>query len=1051
MPRHIPYQLQWFAAIQGYAVSQDGRPLVPHIEPASPHWLAWLETTSSFSFQSRSGARCTVRKETVQRGGAYWYAYRRKGGRMVKRYLARSMDLTLAHLETMAATLDEISSEPDFCADAEAIELFQSTKERGAQLSTAVELAPPPLLTTRLHVPRLPVQYVSRPRLLTLLDQGMQGSLTLVSAPAGSGKTTLLAEWATRTAVPVVWISLEAADNDPSRFLAYLLAALASLEPRIAPGSSAGYAHNPEQALTAILNDLTQLLQQEVAVILDDYHLLTADAIHALLRFLLDHLPTHLHLIIGTRVDPPLPLARLRARGQLSEIRIAALRFVSDEVEALVSTMGLALSSEATHLLEQRAEGWIAGVQLLALALRGQVDATAFLKTFRGTHRFLLDYVSEEVLSQQTPETQRFLLRTCVLARLTGPLCDAVTGLPDGQARLADLQRANLFVNALDDTDTWYRYHALFAETLHVHLQKLEPELIPQLYLRASYWYEQHRALEEACDYALLASDFPRAAILVAELLPQMVEQGRIEQLRGWLIRLPSALIAASPQLYVVTPWLHNERQNSPQQMEYALKQMEQHVQKQRQHAPGSWVEPQSILTLFRALTALSHNNLPHAFSLIRKALRVLNGRKTPLSQLLSRLLQIAHSVIYGESGDLGAAEQTLLDLSFTRSGGPFSVVHLAALSLLGELYRAQGQLHKGEALYKNSDLLSELHADTPPVPLLVISFSLLRRASLLYEWDRLLEAASYAQQALEVIPYSVQPSLFVCGLWTQARIAWTQGRSEAARYFFELVHSQPEMMEEPLSARERPPVSMPALAARLSLVCGQLEEAVNWKRACGLSFDDAPETLLEGRQIFLYLTLARVLIAQARSQHTEAELSQALILLEHWQHLALRLKFQGWLIEIQMLLALALQAQGSLEQAWINLGAALVQAEPEGYVRLFADEGQPMRQLLTQIFPYTTASPDYLQRIQSAIPFTHQALLGPAYAEPAQDLPEALSGREREVLSLLAAGFSNQQIAERLVISLHTAKRHVKNILAKLGVTSRLSAVARARELRLL
>jgi LuxR family maltose regulon positive regulatory protein len=344
-------------------------------------------------------------------------------------------------------------------------------------------------------------------------------------------------------------------------------------------------------------------------------------------------------------------------------------------------------------------------------------------------------------------------------------------------------------------------------------------------------------------------------------------------------------------------------------------------------------------------------------------------------------------------------------------------------------------------------------------MPLLVLGFSLMRKTSLLYEWNRLPEAANSMQQVLEMLPRAVleiipretRPALLAFGLWAQARIEWAQGRPEAARCFLELARNQPEIMGELPPGKERPPVDVPTLAARLALVCDQVEEAIGWERTCGIRFDDTPGTLLEGRQVFAYLTLARVLIAQGRSQRADAALSQALILLEHWRHLALHLDFQRWLIEIQMLTALALQAQGNTRQALTTLGVVLAQAEPEGYVRLFADEGQPMGHLLAQVSAYTTASPGYLQRLQSAIPSTHQALISFARAEAPQAQLDPLSGREREVLSLLAAGASNQQIADHLVISLNTAKRHVKNILAKLAVTNRTQAVAHARELHLL
>ncbi|GCE31712.1 helix-turn-helix transcriptional regulator [Dictyobacter alpinus] len=1040
MPRQIPDQLQWSETTQKYSVLYAGQPVVPRIEPGGQRWLAWLEAISSFSFQSRSEGSCTLRKESVQRGGVYWYAYRRREGRMAKRYLGRSSDLSIARLEAMSAELN--ASEKD-----------SPDPDRARTLS-------PVLLTTKFHPPGLPGQYIERSRLRALLEQGVQGPLTLVSAPAGSGKTTLLAAWAARTDLPLAWLSLEAADNDPARFLAYLTAALVGLHPDIHLVDQPPYPHNSELALTHLLNELTRLLKQEAVLILDDYHCLSAEAIQRLLQFLLDHLPPHLHLVIGTRTDPPLPLARLRASNQLTEIRIQELRFAVDEVEALTNTMGLTLAAEATRLLEHHTAGWVVGVQLLALALRGQADSTAFLRTFHGTHRFLLDYVSEEILAQQTPQTRYFLLHTSMLERMTGSLCDALTGQSGGQKQLEDLQRANLFVSVLDATGIWYRYHPLFAETLKTYLLKQEPETLPELYMRASHWYEQHQHMEEACDYALQAGDFAHAAQLIADLLPPMVERGRFEQLGRWLGQLPPDVIATSPQLYIATPWMYIVGQSSPEYVELALKRMEQHVEKQ-QGAATAWVEAKSVIVLMRALTALTHKSLSSALPLLREALHTLNRRDSALSQLIARFLQVSLSIMHGANGDLATAQEILLDLSLLQPAEPFSIIHLITLFLLGELYKAQGQLRKGVALYERFDSLRGSIATMPQMPLFVLGFALMRRSLLFYEWNRLQEAAEEIQQVLDILPRAMpdivpqitRPALLAFGLWVQARIAWAQGKPEAASYFLELVRTQPEVLGQLPPGKERSPVDILTLAARLALVCGQLEEALHWKKTCGIHFDDMPETLAEGRQVFVYLTLARVLIASGRREHAGAEeISQALRLLERWRSLALRLDFQGWLIEIQMLTALALQVQGQQRQALITLGAVLAQAESEGYVRLFADEGQPIAQLLTHISSYTTASFSYIQRIQNAIVSPPQQLLpGPAGIKATQTPLEPLSGREREVLSLLATGASNQHIAEQLVISPHTAKRHVKNILAKLSASNRLEAVVRARELDML
>jgi LuxR family maltose regulon positive regulatory protein len=540
--------------------------------------------------------------------------------------------------------------------------------------------------------------------------------------------------------------------------------------------------------------------------------------------------------------------------------------------------------------------------------------------------------------------------------------------------------------------------------------------------------------------------------------LPHMVEQGRIEQLGRWLGQLPPALIAASPQLYITMPWLHSLSQRTPENAEQALQRMEQHVQEQQQGTTASWVEPQSVLTLFRALTALSQNKPLRAFTLAREALRILTSRETDLSQLLTRFLQIILSLTYGARGDLATAERILLDLGIPQPAAPPSLINMAATFLLGELYKAQGQLRKVGSLYENLFQEFGSRLDLAPMPLLVMSFALMGRANLLYAWNRLPEAANEIQQVLEILPRTVLEIIpgkihrpfFAFGLWVQARIELAQGRPEAARHFLELVRNQPEICGELPQGKERPPVDVPMLAARLALACYQMEEAERWESTCGICYDDAPVTLLESRQMFAYLTLARVLIAHGRTRKMETALSQVLTLLDHWRDCALHLGFQGWFIEVQMLTALALQAQGKTRQALTTLGPVLTQAEPEGYIRLFVDEGQPMANLLAQISAYTTASPGYIQQLQAAIPPTH-LLLGHVQPEASQALIDPLSARELEVLSLLAAGASNQQIADHLVISLNTAKRHVKHILAKLAATNRTQAVARAREFHLL
>ncbi|HVU68294.1 MAG TPA: LuxR C-terminal-related transcriptional regulator, partial [Ktedonobacteraceae bacterium] len=606
---------------------------------------------------------------------------------------------------------------------------------------------------------------------------------------------------------------------------------------------------------------------------------------------------------------------------------------------------------------------------------------------------------------------------------------------------------------------TWYRYHALFAETLRGHLQKQQPGLLPELYRRASQWYEEQQGLEEACAYALLAGDFPNAARLVGDLLPSMIERGHFEQLGRWLRQLPPELIASSPQLYIVTPWLHAFSTSEPDVMDYTLQLMEQHVQQLPEDEIESWVEPQSVLTFFKALNALGNNDLAGAFRLVRQALGAINPRKTPMSRLIARFLRISLSLVHGASGDLATAEQILLDLTRVNSDEVFSLVNLAAPFLLGELYRAQGLLHKGHAIYTRMEQIVESHAEIPPMPLIVLTFAMLRHSSLLYEWNCLPQAAHVMRRVMELLPQSFsrvipsasQPELLAFGLWAQARIALAQGQPEAADYFLELVRNQSAILDRMPPGKEEPPVNIATLTARLALLCGYSEEVDHWESTCTIRCDDRPTALLDSRNIFAYLTLARILLARGRTQPGEEALSQALTLLENWRSFVQKTGFQGWLIEIQMLTALTLQAQGQLHEALSTLGAVLPLAEGEGYARLFIDEGQPMADLLSQVGAYTTASPGYLRRLQNALSASRPALPMPAQTAPTPAALDPLSGRENEVLTLLAAGYSNQQIADRLIISLNTAKRHVKNILAKLDATNRTQAVARARELHLL
>jgi LuxR family transcriptional regulator, maltose regulon positive regulatory protein len=1012
----------------------------------TPSWYAWLETATTFTFTCDEGT-FTAHKAHAgnRRGGWYWRAYRRKRGRLSRCYLGVSTNVTLPKLRGAARRL---------AADAEGTR-SRNAAECAQPLShvpvSSEGLTSTLILQTKITPPRLPTHHVARPRLLALLEQGMGGPLTLVSAPAGSGKTTLLAAWAAATTRPVAWLSCEEAESDPARFLSALIAAFARVDERLGSAVQADrpwlpYEH--ERVLTRLLNDLERLLQQETVLILDDVQHLATEASHALLHFLLNHLPTHLHLLISTRVDLPLRLSRLRARHQVCELGAQELGFGSAEVEAFVHTMGLPLGSEAMRLLQERTEGWIAGIQLVTLALRRQAtdsDAAAFLQGAGLAHRFLLDYVREEILAQQAPEMRRFLLQTSILERLSGPLCDVVTEEPGGHLKLATLLRANLFVSALDDTETWYRYHPLFAETLRALLQQQEPARIPELYRRASRWYAQHGWGEDACEYAYLSGDLPHAARLLEELVPSLLEQGKLVRLSQWLDRLPQEVIASSVSLSLALIWLQPLRTSQPPDTKRVIEYLTQQIEAHALDDPEALPELQRELALHQAALALAQRDIPRTLFLAGEVTRSLPSVETAWSRFTAWRQRLILGAAYRAGGDLLATEQMLREAFPAGETG----LNQPVIAGLSDLYEEQGRLRELGRLYE--DVFRSLARHRDPSPLLLVQVHL-HYGVLLYEWNRLDEAEWSAQQLLEAssrlgLPFPTTVPVLL-GLWRQARIARAQGHGERARHLLQRIEF--DMTQFPISETRQGLLSL--VPVSLALTRGQLEPTLHWASTCGLHYDDPLTAPLARIRYLSYITLARVLIARGRGHRNASSLAQALILLERLREIAVRMGASGRCIEIQMLTALALYAQGKTRQALSILGSILAEAEPEGYLRLFADEGEEMAYLLALIAPFTTASPDYLQRIQAAIAPAWQAQPDPSTLVGARSTPyEPLSAREWDVLQLMAEGCSNQQIAEHLILSLHTVKLHVKHILAKLNAANRTQAVARARALHIL
>lgn len=1050
-----------------------------HISVGTGAWYAWLETARIFRFISDEGAFSAHKARSGNgRGGWYWRAHRRRQGRLLRCYLGKSEDLDLQRLTGAARQLSGAGP----VVPPEEAPLYPPTLAEEDEM----------LVLTRLFIPRLSIQHIPRPHLLALLDRAVQTSmLILVSAPAGSGKTTLLAEWsaactqtpggsrppadeerrgpdltppaATSARSPVTqvaWLALESADDDVVRLLTYLIAALARLDPRIGQQARALLravrGSNVERVLTSLVNDLAAYLTWDAVLILDDYHLITAPATHQALLFLLEHMPQRLHLILGTRADPPLPLARLRARGQLSEVRGEDLRFTPTEAAAFLREMGLELSAEDLQSLEQRAEGWIAGIQLLALALRGRGSAAELPGAFAGSHRFLTDYLSDEVLGRQPAAMRDFLLRTSVLERLCGPLCDALTGRTDGQERLAELRRTNLFLSALDDSEQWYRYHPLFAAALRELLQRQEAGLIAELNRRAGAWHEQQDLPFQAIDYALRAGDHAHAADLMEPLARTMVRRGDLTALQPWVGRLPDAVLFAHPHLCLASSWMllfGGQEERMREFMGAVEHYLHEH---QQESATVEWRELCGEFHIFEAVIALPYNNTERAIERGQTALAVLPSEAHYQRNLASLCIAIAISAAHRTSGDMVAAEKALIHVNTEHQGG-YHFLSLIAMHDLAELYQAQGHLHKMARHYEH--LLSPL-STTSDLPALLIFFVCIDCAGLMYEWNRLDEATMYTERILQAYDQSSQTDgmLSLISL-LRAKIARAQGHND------EFLHQLYELDAVIAASIIPQPVLEDARAqqAHLSLYIGQPEKALRWVHEYRWRLDGQLNEHLNQEHFFPHMTLARILITQARREGKAHDLSEVWKLLAAWRDFSEQRGFNGLLIEVLMLTALALDTAGKLPSALTTLGRALALAEAEGYIRLFADEGEPMARLLTSLahLPQKAgmASPAYIQTLLTVIGEHSASLPAEALFAPARsvstahctELVEPLTPREQEVLVLLASGSSNQELAANLIITPNTAKRHVKHILGKLGAANRLQAVVRARELGLL
>jgi LuxR family maltose regulon positive regulatory protein len=894
------------------------------------------------------------------------------------------------------------------------------------------------LLTTKLYIPRSRPRdrVVIRSRLMERLEEAirMGCKLTLVSAPAGYGKTTLLSEWIAHSKSPVAWVSLDEGDNDPARFWSYSIAALHGLDTHIGDRAlsllQSWQSASLESVLTTLVNEV-DAFPDSLTLVLDDYHFIEAQSIHSSVAFFLDHLPPRMHLIIAGRTDPPLPLAHLRARNELMELRAHDLRFAPDETSIFLNqVMDLSLSPEHVKALEVRTEGWIAGLQLAALSMSGHDDLPGFIAAFTGSHRFILDYLSDQVLEQQSKELQLFLLQTSILDRMNASLCDAVvdpapTAQNDGsaakqgvsQAILEKLEQRNLFLVPLDDERCWYRYHHLFLDVLRHRLQETLPDRMTELHRRASEWFECEGMLPDAVNHALAAHDLERAAQLIERGVSPLWRRSEITALATWMQALTDTIWRTRPGLCLayaralIDTAQYATAETFVQQAEAALES-------------GLVTDDARVASLrgqaaaLRAHLAVTRSEFVQAIELARRAQELLAEDDASWCSFVALGLAGAYRL----TDDWEAACQTYLEASELSHAAGDDVSALIALSSRGDALQAQGQLRQAARQYEEVLQFAQTWR-IPNAP--ATGYALAGLGHVWCEWNDLEAATRYAQDGLERGKQADLADVFLQGHLVLVRAYLARGDLESA--LAELAVLEPVVRRMGVQVQDR----VSALRVHVRLVQGNTEAAARW--AEGIT-GDSQDALHPGA----LTTLARVWLAQGQSD-------KALRLLDHALHTAQQAGRLGSTIQILILEALAHWAQGDSEQALAALEKALSLAEPQGYVRIFVDESAPMARLLRRA-AIRAPSSMYIRQLLEALgapPDTE--------APPSTALIEPLTERELQVLRLMADGATNQEIAHELVLAVNTVKKHTSNIFGKLGVSNRAQCIARARELSFL
>lgn len=920
------------------------------------------------------------------------------------------------------------------------------------------------LLYTKLTPPPMREKRVARLRLLQRLDALVKQKLTLVCAPAGYGKTTVLSQWIERYAKPVGWVSLDRSDNDLAQFLRYLLAAIQQVDP--GAGLQILEMLQPSRPLPdptiwiALINDLADS-EKQFFIILDDYQEVEARPVHDALEYLIEHLPENVHLILSTRADPPLPLPRLRARGYLNEMRQNDLRFTTEEAaDFLNDVMGLELSLKDVSALENRTEGWIAALQMAALSLQGHSPYPAprleFIEAFTGSHRYVLDYLVEEVLDQQQPELQDFLLKTSILEYLSGPLCDAIlmeeqpveldqklrlenSQIPASasQATLEHLETANLFIIPMDDERRRYRYHRLFSDLLRKRLNQTSPGLVPVLHRRASTWHEQHGLMPAAIDHALAAQDFERAAVLIEQNAEATLMRSEAMSLLDWVEVLPDGWERSHPTLNFYYTWvllMMGGPQEPVKQRLQELTSLEETAEIDLTMA-GRLAALRAYLMIFKA-------DLPRAAEFCHQAMKYLPESDVFLRNITTWIL----SLVRLSGGNIQDGKQTLEEVARLSQETGNRMIAVSALCDLAKLQKRQGQLQQA---WETLEQALQLATDPLGRRLPIASKALIGLGELEREWNDLESAEAHLSES---IAYARQWSEMACfdSHLALASVSQAQGKLEAARSDLQIAWEIARKSE----FTKLDDLVVDLQQAHFYIIQGDLAAAMHWaenrRLLSDISLEQKPPT--EEAQDYVsvhlrkyeHIVLAHLFIHQDRA-------AEALDLLAPLLEKAKQLGRIDLMISIQVLRAMAFDLEGQDAQALDSLAEALLLAEPGGYIRTFLDEGEAMARLLRRAASQGLAT-GYVTKLLDAFDVEISAERG---ATPetvtAQPLVDPLSERELEVLRLLASGLTNPEIADELIVAVSTVHSHCKSIYSKLNVHRRWDAVQRAQELDIL